>query len=158
MAPCCLHVLFLGSTSHPQCYVAFYLDEGNVIGPHFELERIVPELRERLTDIGLELDMRKSKLFTKGDLTTYPELREIPTSTQGLEVLGFPFGESNFVRERLRKKFDSVMDFCRRVSTLGEPQIAASLLRLCAGTCRVLHLIKVVQPDLMAPFLSEIRT
>ena len=54
--------------SHPQFYVAFYLDDGNIVGPLCELERFIPELRERLMDIGLELNMRKSKLFTKGDL------------------------------------------------------------------------------------------
>ena len=58
--------------------------------------------------------------------------------------------------ESLTAAFTKALDFCDQVANSEDPQICHQLLRLCAGTCRVLHLMKVVPPAIILPFLQRL--
>ena len=47
----------------------------------------------------------------------------------------------------LNAKFSKAHAFCDAVVAVDDPQTCLALLKLCAGTCHILHLLKVVPPS-----------
>ena len=130
-----------------RCLQLWYLDDG-VIAIRFEvLELLLRELGASFQDIGLILNTTNRKLFTIGDPSKFDELSRIPETTDRLEVLGTPLGNEDFVDKSLNAKFSKAHAFCDAVVAVDDPQTCLALLKLCAGTCHILHLLKVVPPS-----------
>ena len=134
----------------------WYLDDGVIAGSFEDLDRLLRELRASFSAIGLSLNVDKCKLFTVGDPSSFDELSVIPRNSTGLEVLGAPIGDAAFLDSILTKKFADASNFCENICKVGDPQISLALLRLCAGTCRVLHLMKVVAPTTISPYVTRL--
>ena len=67
--------------------------------------------------------MEKSKLFTLGDHSVFPSLNQLANvSRRGLEVLGTPVGDDDYMNEELPKKFKTANMFCKLVTQLKEPK------------------------------------
>ena len=125
----------------------WYLDDGVIAGRFEDLELLLRELGASFQDIGLILNTTKCKLFTIGDPSNFDELSRIPCERAGLEVLGTPLGNEDFVDKSLNAKFSKAHAFCDAVVAVDDPQTCLALLKLCAGTCHILHLLKVVPPS-----------
>ena len=70
----------------------------------------------------------------------------------GVVLLGIPLGGVEFIKDRLAELIASAKVYC---SKLGDAQAALTLLRLCGGTCRLVHFMRAVSPVLIASQLAE---
>ena len=137
----------------PEAWAGFYLDDSNVNALLEALEVFLAEPRLRLPSIGLSLNLRKTILLTTCPQVTHQNLAQVnvvnPASpASGFKVLGIPMGGAEFVETELARTVYDVRHFCERTLLLEHPQAALLLLRMCCGTCKVLHLLKVLPPDL----------
>ena len=121
-------------SAFPSTFKSYYLDDGSFMGCLSELNVMLPLIEEQLAGAGLELNHGKCKLFTLGNVTGLAELQKVTRVTGGVKVLGTPTGSADFIDAELCKTFSAAHEFCHKLSTLDDPQIALSLLRLCAGT------------------------
>ena len=71
---------------------------------------------------------------------------------EGILVLGTPVGGDQFVSGFLDNAVIKVESFCKKVFALHARQTGVSMLRLCAGFCRVVHLIRVLDPEKLGNF------
>ena len=106
-------------------------------------------LRNRLPSIGLALNLRKCILMTTSPQITQPNLAQVThvnpaSATSRFKVLGIPMGGAEFIETELARTVDDVRKFCERTLLLEHPQAALLLLRMCCGTCKVLHLLKIL--------------
>ena len=142
----------------PDAWAGFYLDDGNAFALLETLERFLAALRSRLPAIGLSLNLRKTVLLTTCPEVSHPNLAQVthidPSSPAGgFKVLGIPMDGAQFVADELAHTVEQVSQFCARILQLEHPQAALLILRMCCGTCRVIHLLKIL-PAEMAETLS----
>ena len=139
---------------HPSSFHVYYLDDGTIVGPLSDLDVALSKLTERLPHLGLHVNLVKTKLFTRHPIQSFPNLSQlIGLSSEGLEALGTPIGTPSFVQQHVERKFTQAANFCEKVKLVSNSQVAFALLRFCAGTCRIVHLAKVVPPDCLQRFL-----
>ena len=139
--------------SHGDLLCKYFLDDGVHAGDLSGLERFLRELT-RLASIGFCLNFPNCRLFAKGDVSGMELLRELPAQQEGLEFLGSPISSIPFLNESLTATFAKALDFCEQVEKVEDPQTCHQLLRLCAGTSRILHLMEVVPPAIILPFVQ----
>ena len=71
---------------------------------------------------------------------------EVPTTEQGIKVLGTPLGHEDFVNQHLERTRQKHRKLLRRIPTLPDVQSAWLLLLHCAST-RANYLLRVVRPE-----------
>ena len=69
---------------------------------------------------------------------------EVPTTKQGIKVLGTPLGHEDFVREHLERTREKHRILLRRIPNVPDVQSAWLLLLHCA---RANHMLRVVRPE-----------
>ena len=134
----------------------YFLDDGVHVAEIPILDGLLRDLKPLLAGAGLSLNILKCRLFTKGDPSALVHLGSVPVEREGLEFLGSPIGSDHFINDSLTLAFAKALDFCDQVAKVEDPQTCHHLLRLCAGTCRVLHLMKVVLPTIILHFLQQL--
>ena len=132
----------------------YYLDDGLHHGTLTAPDKLLG-LLPKLHAIDLSLNVAKCHIFTRGDTSLFSNLREVPVSADGFEFLGAPVGTAQYVHDLLTTKFGKAIAFCGQVARLNDPQINL-LLQRCADVCRVLHLLKVIPPDVIHPFCQRL--
>ena len=143
-------------SAHSGLLSKYFLDDGVHAGALSSLDQLLRDLTPQLATAGLRLNLSKCRLFTKGDPSQYQQLCSVPLQAHGLDFLGSPIGSEQFMKDSLAATFAKALDFCEQVETIEDPQTCHQLLRMCAGTCRVLHLIKVVPPATILPFVQQL--
>ena len=134
----------------------YYLDDGLHHGALSALDKLLGWLQPRLQAVDLSLNVAKCHIFTRGDTSGFRNLCDVPVSADGFEFLGAPIGTAQYVQDLLTAKFAKAISFCGQVARLNDPQINLLLLQRCAGVCRVLHLLKVIPPDIIPPFCQRL--
>ena len=134
----------------------YYLDDGLHHGALTALDKLLGLLELKLQANDLSLNVAKCHIFTRGDTSLFSNLREVPVSADGFEFLGAPIGTAQYVHDLLTTKFGKAIAFCGQMARLNDPQINLLLLQRCAGVCRVLHLLKVIPPDVIQPFCQRL--
>ena len=71
----------------------------------------------------------------------------LPSSAQGVKVLGTPLGHPDFVRAHLRSSTEAQRVLMQRIPSIPDPQGAWLLLLFCAGS-RANYMLRVVPPGL----------
>ena len=140
----------------PDVLNRYSLDDGLPHGSLAGLDRLLGWLQPKLQTIDLSLNLAKCHVFTRGETSHLPNLREVPVSGDGFEFLGAPISTAQYVQGALSSKFGKAIAFCEQVARLKDQQINLALLQRCAGVCRVLHLLKVVPPDIILPFCQRL--
>ena len=88
-------------------------------------------------------------------------LVDIREESQGFKVLGVPMGSvpmggSHYVKEALAETTGKVEHFCKQLVDLEHPQMGFILLRQCCGTCRVVHLLRAMDPNDTAQMVEAV--
>ena len=65
-------------------------------------------------------------------------------------------GGAEFIANELAHTLEDVRNFCARTLLLEHPQAALLLLRMCCGTCKVLHLLKILPPELAENISTDV--
>ena len=134
-------------SAHSDLLSKYVLDDGLHVGELNALDHLLRDLAPRLASSGLRLNLCKCRLYTKGDTSNFQQLRSVP--------LNAAIGSEQFLKDSLTATFAKALDFCDQVEKVDGHQTCHQLLRMCAGTCRVLHLMKVVPPAIMIPFVRQ---
>jgi hypothetical protein len=137
-------------------FMAAFLDDVTLIGPHEELRRALDILREAEPLTGLHLNLRKCELWwptlPPGIEATYPATLEVHRTT-GVELLGCPLGDSDFAEALVGKRVDKIRQCLTRLHQLQDPQVELALLRACMGmpkfnfslrTCAPAHIRRAI--------------
>ena len=99
---------------------------------------------------GME-DFTRAARRVKPDAVVWKGDPHLPSSQQGLRVLGVPIGHPEFIKEFLVKKSREHATLYDRIPWVNDPQ-AAYLLLLMSGSTRANFLLRTVRPDLTEEF------
>jgi hypothetical protein len=138
-------------------FLAAYLDDVTLIGPHEELRRALDILGAAEADTGLRLNLRKCELWwptlPPEIEDTYPPALQVHRTT-GVELLGCPLGDSEFAEALVGKRVNKIRRCLARLHKLLDPQIELALLRACLGmpkfnfslrTCSPTHIRRAIK-------------
>jgi uncharacterized protein YcnI len=114
-----------------------------------------------LAETGLEVQMDKCELWapmqeTKEALRTEMQQQEVNVPiTEGIMAAGAPVGEPQFIRARLKEKFDDIVALIRRLGTTWSmhkgrisnlTQATFQILSYCIAPASVNYLLRTVRP------------
>jgi hypothetical protein len=138
-------------------FLAAFLDDVTLIGPHEELRRALDILGEAEPDTGLRLNLRKCELWwpslQPGVEDTYPPALQVHRTT-GVELLGCPLGDAEFAEALVGERVEKIRQCLTRLHRLQDPQIEMALLRVCMGmpkfnfclrTCSPTHIQRAIK-------------
>ena len=146
----------------PETTSWWYLDDGNILAPADQVPRIFERLSVLFTRAGLTINAGKCQIFGMAGESVNLMLNGIcvpehsgASSDDGVVLLGVPIGGVEFIKDRLTELVASAREYCKKLLELQDAQVALTLLRLCGGTCRIVHLMRAVSPLLIAQQLAE---
>ena len=139
----------LPSTTGVQQYW-WYLDDGNILAPADQVPRIFERLSVLFTRAGLTINAGKCQIFGMAGESVNLILNGISvpehsgaSSDDGVVLLGVPIGGVEFIKDRLTELVASAREYCNKLLELQDAQVVLTLLRLCGGTCRIVHLMSL---------------
>ena len=127
-------------------YQAWYLDEGVLAGDRPAVLRAMHIIEEMGPALGLHINFAKCELFSSKGNTFFPPAVTF-SILPNMDILGAPVGDylhcSKFIADKCaesKKLLTSLVDV--------DLQVAFTLLRMCGGFCKMLHLTTVTPPSL----------
>lgn len=141
-------------TNHPSetHLLSFYLDDGFIIGSHDTLRDALKELDSQDFKVhGLHLSVPKCQVWWPSEppsdmRSKYPpELKQ--SYCAGTTVLRTPVGNSDFVQESMMATVQDLDPILKSLESLEDAHVALTLLRSCASTCKLVHLLRTVPPE-----------
>ena len=107
-------------------------------------------LNQELNGAGLTMNIGKCHVTSAISTELFPMLRMMryhPISdSEGIRILGIPVGGKQYIQDFLSSVVVNVGNFCDAIATLRCSQIGAALLRHCSGECKVVHVLKCLNP------------
>ena len=133
----------------------WYLDDGVFCGKRSEIEKVLEILTNATAVTGLSVKLSKCELYSRSDLSCFPEAIEKKYHEPNLQMLGAPIGSAEFCRNIIAEKAKESNELLSKLPELGNPQVSTILLRTCASFCKLSHLARSVPPDVSAPALKK---
>ena len=138
----------------PMLLQSFFLDDGTIVAKHDKLRQVLNffDSQEALQyDLHLRLD--KCSIWCP----TEPEANEqsaYPPQVQqeyggGTWILGAPVGTNDYVRQETLNYVQTLVPLTRAMRELEDMQVALTLLRSCAGACKMVYLLRTVPTTLV---------
>ncbi len=133
----------------------FYLDDGVLAGEKEKVAEAMVFLREESARIGLIVNDEKCEVVplfcgreetTAGDLGLPGEFRVL--DRDGFTLLGAPIGSPEYCEGFIRGKVAELKELFGMLGDMPDTQAAMAILRNCMGYCKIVHLIRVVGPEL----------
>ena len=127
-------VLRLREIPLPLKYLLRYIDDGVLCGKAEDIKKALALLQTYCTEIGLELNLAKCKLFGPGisefSSPAYDIIPKVPLS-EGSVVLGVPIGSDSFVEKVLDETIKKLESLIAKVGQLKSNLVKFLLLRAC---------------------------
>ena len=82
------------------------------------------------------------------------DIRKSAVANMAPKILGAPIGSSEFCRDFASRKRDKACELLRALPRLQNPQIALSILRRCAGFCRLAHIARATPVEFTVAALA----
>lgn len=132
-----------------------YADNVFLVGPIQSAASAALQLRSRLFALGLSLNSDESMAYipkwggVKQEETAWGELSHIIAdfplqySSQGLNILGIPFGVKRFVDKQLEKKVQSILDDLPKFDVLSDGLMHYQMYRFCVNQ-QFLHWVRAL--------------
>ena len=127
-------------SQQPEGLVAAYLDDISLGAPIDKIGEFTTVAVKLLGEYGLNMNFDKSKAWSTDwpDLPTDPpDIANLPTKIKrpkdGLMILGYPIGSSDFIRDKLDVILTDIEKGLEALTQLPNTQIALLLLRKCAS-------------------------
>ena len=142
----CVHDLVKQLDSIGLRWTRWYLDDGFLAGSFKALARAMSILRSEGPRIGLFINDAKCKMFTNPSSppTNEPSLSQVRV-VEGASVLGVPLGNHTSVDAAIDKVEQSFELSLNKLCSLGQPQVATSILRSCLGAAKVTYLLRTLK-------------
>eukprot|EP00731_Ephydatia_muelleri_P005262 Em0002g1438a len=147
-----LNILVSDISSRGDCslnYHAWYLDDGALAGPGSSVYNILAMLQELGPPLDLHVNIHKCEVFSHSSLDLFPAAIK-KSHTPNLDILGSPIGDAEFCHHYIAHKQLEAQSLLSRLDDVGliDPQVALTLLRMCGGFCRLVHLARTTPPSL----------
>eukprot|EP00731_Ephydatia_muelleri_P021465 Em0014g56a len=142
-----LHKLVSSIEADDDCinlsFNAWYLDDGILVGERSAVVRALHLIEELGPHLGLFINYPKCEVFSRNGISLFPALVK-SSILPNLEILGAPIGDivhSRFFAEK-HNNF--------KVSDVAavDLHVAISLLRMCGGYCKLVHLARTTPINL----------
>ena len=135
-------------------YQAWYLDDGALAGNRPAVLRAMHIIEEMGPALGLYINFTKCELFSSKGNASFPPAVKC-SLLPNLDILGAPVGDylhcSRFIADKCaesKKLLTSLVDVAGV-----DLQVAFTLLRMCGGFCKLVHLTRVTPPSLASDAL-----
>jgi len=146
---------------HRECnlsLMAWYLDDGTIIGPTVEVSKALNLLQASSSFSGLSLNIRKTKIFWPvlnnlwSDSSYFPQ--ELCFCTDGITLLGAPVSTSiPFIEQVLSSRVAKAKESLQQLTLLEDPHMELLLLRSCLSLPKVQYTLRTTSPNLISPFI-----
>ena len=121
------------------------MDDGALAGPRSTVSNILALLQELGPPLGLHVNIPKCEVFSQSSLDCFPsDIKK--SNNSNIDILGSPIGNTEFCHQFIRKQSEAKSRL-EDVSLI-DPQVALTLLRVCGGFCRLVHLARTTPPSL----------
>ena len=135
---------------------AWYLDDGTLCGTERDLATALSIIEAEGPPRGLFLNRRKSLIYTPANSSiTHPQLRDIPTTSEGFTLLGSPIGPSTFCEGSVSRRIHKVQEIVARLNDLEDSQSECTLLRSCLALPKLAHVLRTCPPSLIPKALGS---
>ena len=113
---------------------------------------ILAMLQELGPPLGLHVNIHKCEVFSHSSLDLFPAAIK-KSHTPNLDIsfpMGSPIGDAEFCHHYIAHKRLEAQSLLSRLDDVGliDPQVALTLLRMCGGFCRLVHLARTTPPSL----------
>eukprot|EP00731_Ephydatia_muelleri_P033046 Em0025g2a len=153
-----LHKLISSVDADDECmdllYQAWYLDDGALAGNRPAVLRAMHIIEEMGPALDLYINFTKCELFSSKGNASFPPAVKC-SLLPNLDILGAPVGDylhcSRFITDKCaesKKLLTSLVDVAGV-----DLQVAFTLLRMCGGFCKLVHLTRVTPPSLASDAL-----
>ena len=128
---------------------AWYLDDGALAGNRPAVLRAMHIIEEMGPALGLYINFTKCELFSSKGNASFPPTMKC-SLLPNLDILGAPVGDylhcSRFITDKCAESKKLLTSL---VVVAGvDLQVAFTLLRMCGGFCKLVHLTRVTPPSL----------
>ena len=135
-------------------YQAWYLDDGVLAGDRPAVSRAMHIIEEMGSALGLHINFAKCELFSSKGNTSFPPAVKF-SLLPNMDILGAPVGDylhcSKFIAD---KRAESKKLLSSLVDVAGvDLQVTFTLLRMCGGFCKMVHITRVTPPSLASDAL-----
>ena len=139
----CLITAITKDSGYPLLFHAWYLDDGALAGPRSSLCSVLKLIQERLCpSLGLHINISKYEVFSCKGLSSFPPEMKHWIIWEFLLVLLTSAQPSSL------KKHVAVKQILSSLEEVGvvDPHVAFTLLRICGGFCKLVHLARTIHP------------
>ena len=134
-------------------WAAFYLDDGSIAGTTRAVQRFLALLRSALKYIGLEVNLSKCEIIPAAGADSTAREDDFPglifRENGNFKLLGASFGGLDFHKSLLDRRVSKALKIVGAATQLESPQDAFSIIRSCAGFCKIVYSIRVTPPDML---------
>ena len=141
-----IQLILLKFKSHyPNIDILYYLDDGYLHGLLEETLEAFDFLKNEMQKVNQIFDISKCTIFGNRDTLSLINLPCMRQSSDGLIILGCPFGTSSFIQQSLCKSIDSLLVQCGYLKTINNSISAYNILKFCINT-KGTYLARVCTP------------
>ena len=127
----------------------FYLDDGVLVGSVQAVSEALEFLDSESTNIGLHLNLSKCEVWwpTRSEEWNVfpPAVKRI--DSDGIEFLGAGIGTPEFINSLAASRVEKASHLHNLITELDDPQSELTLLRSCAGVCKITHALRTSPPS-----------
>ena len=138
----------------PMLLQSFYRDDGIIVAKHGKLRQVLDffDSHEAL-QYGLHLRLDKCSIWWPTEPAVDVRSAYPPQVQQeygrGNWILGAPVGTDDYVRQATVKYVQTLAPLTKAIRELEDMQVALTLLRHCAGACKIVYLLRTVPTTLV---------
>jgi hypothetical protein len=141
-------------------FMAWYLDDGTVIGPSREVSEVVSTISSLSSLSGLSLNFKKSELFWPSPDMLWNDYslfhQDMVRNSDGISLLGSACSLSpSFIASRFSLRVQKALSCLERLSLLSDPHYELLLLRSCLGTPKLVYFLRTSSPLHLSSALSS---
>ena len=95
------------------------------------------------------------EVFSQSSLDIFPAGIK-KSNNPNIEILGSPIGDADFCHQFISHKRSEAQNLLSKLADVGlvDPQVVLTLLRMCGGFCRLVHLARTTSPSLSGAALQ----
>ena len=119
-------------------------------GPRSAILRALTIIQDQGPFLGLIIKIPKCEIFSRSDISSFPPAKCMKGSNcPNLVILGIPIGDQAFCSAFISGKHGEAKSLLLQLEEVGsvDPHVAFSLLRQCAGFCKMAHLARGTPPS-----------
>jgi hypothetical protein len=138
-------------TSCSLSFMAWYLDDGTIIGPAYEVSKAISLIASASLTSGLRLNFNKSELYWPSfcDLWNDSSLfhKDMIRNLEGVCLLGSTCSIlPSYIASKFSLRVDKALTLLENLSSLGDPHSELLLLRSCLGTPKLVYFLRTSSP------------